>query len=144
MSVAGIENRGLFQRLANNNGLKKYFFNTSWLMAENILRLLAGLFVGVYVARYLGPEKFGIFSYSLAFVSLFSSIAKLGLDKILIRELLNQPDKTNELLGTAFWLKVAGAVMMIGLIAGVLVFTDNRYLLMNPIKLKSFYQNLPS
>ena len=125
MSVAGIENRGLFQRLSNNSGLKKYFFNTSWLMAENILRLLAGLFVGVYVARYLGPEKFGIFSYSLAFVSLFSSIAKLGLDKILIRELLNQPDKTNELLGTAFWLKVAGAVMMMVLIAGVLVFTDN-------------------
>ena len=83
------------------------------MFGEQILRMVAGLFVGVWVARYLGPEQFGIFSYALAFVSVFSSIAKLGLDSIIIRDLVMHPDKKNEYLGTAFWLKCIGAVFMI-------------------------------
>lgn len=94
-------------------------------MVENILRLLAGFFVGVYVARYLGPQQFGIFSYSLAFVALFSAIAKLGLDTIVVRELVNHPAQKEELLSTAFWLKAIGSLLMVAIIAAVLPFTNN-------------------
>lgn len=83
--------------------------------------MLSGLFVGVWVARYLGPEQFGIFSYALAFVSVFSSIAKLGLDSIIIRDLVIHPDKKNEYLGTAFWLKCIGAIITM-LILGISLF----------------------
>ncbi|HIG78164.1 MAG TPA: flippase, partial [Candidatus Lambdaproteobacteria bacterium] len=47
-------------QLKNHSGFLKYFANTSWLMAERILRMIVALFVGVYVARYLGPERFGV------------------------------------------------------------------------------------
>jgi O-antigen/teichoic acid export membrane protein len=30
--------------------------------------MAVGLFVGVWVARYLGPEKFGLLSYAKSFV----------------------------------------------------------------------------
>jgi len=46
----------------------KYFSNTSWLLAERILRMTVALLVGVYVARYLGPERFGLLSYANSFV----------------------------------------------------------------------------
>lgn len=97
-----------------HQGLRRYATNTSWLMAENLLRLVAGLLVGIYVARYLGPAQFGIYSYALAFAALFSAVAKLGLDSIVVRELVK--DQTRELwiLGTAFWLKLIGAVLAIG------------------------------
>lgn len=97
-----------------HQGLRRYASNTSWLMAENLLRLVAGLLVGIYVARYLGPAQFGIYSYAVAFAALFSAIAKLGLDSIVVRELVK--DQTRELLilGTAFWLKLIGAVLAIG------------------------------
>ena len=49
-------------------GLRRYFANTSWLIAEKIFRLAVGLFVGVWVARFLGPEQFGTLSYALSFV----------------------------------------------------------------------------
>jgi len=49
-------------------GFRKYFANTSWLLGERILRMLTSLFVGIYVARYLGPERFGLLSYTLFFV----------------------------------------------------------------------------
>ena len=43
--------------LKNHQGFMKYFKNTSWLFAEKILLMVVGLFVGVWVARYLGPEQ---------------------------------------------------------------------------------------
>ena len=53
--------------------------------------MAVSLFVGIYVARYLGPERFGLLSYTLSFVLLFSSLASFGLDDILVRELVKQP-----------------------------------------------------
>ena len=89
-------------------------------MAENMLRLVAGLFVGIYVARYLGPEQFGIYSYALAFVAMFSAIAKLGLDSIAVRDLVKDKDSYLLILGTTFWLKLIGALLAIGSILVVL------------------------
>jgi len=104
------------KELKNHAGFIKYFKNTSWLFIENILRLLVGFFVGVWVARYLGPDKYGIFNYSMAFVSIFSGIANLGLDDIVIRELVKEPKKKDIYLGTAFWLKLIGAFISIILV----------------------------
>jgi O-antigen/teichoic acid export membrane protein len=82
--------------------------------------MVVSLFVGIYVARYLGPEGFGLLSYTLSFVWLFSSLASFGLDDILVRELVQSPEKRNNLLGTVFWLKVCGTVVMGTAIALVL------------------------
>ncbi len=95
------------------------------MFAEQGLRMIAGLFVGLWVARYLGPEQFGIFSYSTAFVAIFAGIAKLGLDSILVRELVNHPEKANVYLGTAFWLKIFGAVTVFVIIATTTLLGNN-------------------
>ena len=102
------------------SGFRKYFANTSWLLGERILRMVVSLFVGIYVARYLGPERFGLLSYTLSFVFLFSSLASFGLDDILVRELVQNPEKRKDLLGSVFWLKVCGALVMGTAIALVL------------------------
>lgn len=103
-------------------GFKKYFANTSWLMAEKILRMAVGLFVGVYVARYLGPERFGVLSYAMSVVVLFSALSSLGLNGILVRELVNFPKKREELLGTVFILKLAGSGLVLILLSITLYF----------------------
>ena len=103
-------------------GFRKYFANTSWLLGERILRMAISLFVGIYVARYLGPERFGLLSYSLSFVLLFSSLASFGLDDILVRELVKQPKQRNDLLGSVFWLKICGTLVMGTTIALILQF----------------------
>ncbi|KOR30556.1 flippase [Achromatium sp. WMS3] len=99
-------------QLKNHQGFRKYFANTSWLMAERILRMFITLFVSVYVARYLGPERFGLLSYANSFVGLFLALATLGLNGIVVRELVKSPERRNELLGTAFGLKIIGAILM--------------------------------
>lgn len=95
------------------------------MFGEQILRMVAGLLVGVWVARYLGPEQFGVFSYALAFVAIFASIAKLGLDSIVVRDLVHEPHKRDVYLGTAFWLKLVGAFITFGVIAFATLFTSN-------------------
>ncbi len=103
----------------------RYFKNTSWLFGEKILRMVVGLFVGIWVARYLGPEQFGIFSYAQSFVGLFAAIATLGLDGIVVRELVKDENRTGELIGTAFWLKLIGAFLVLIILAIAVNFTSN-------------------
>lgn len=108
-----------------HQGFRRYFANTSWMFAEQILRLTAGLLVGVWVARYLGPEQFGVFSYATAFAAIFSTIAKLGLDGIVVRDLVREPNQRDIYLGTAFWLKLVGALVTLGAVALAMQLTSN-------------------
>ena len=111
-----------------HKGLVKYFFNTVWIFSEYALRMMINLLVGVWVARYLGPTSFGIFSYSLAIAAIFTSITKFGLDEVLIRNLLLEQNKILVYLGTAFWVRVIGSVgLLLILIVGV-INSSNDYL----------------
>ena len=112
-------------QLKKHSGFKKYFANTSWLMAERILRMTIALLVGVYVARYLGPERFGLLSYANSFVGLFLALATLGIDSIVIRELVKRPGSRSEILGTAFGLKICGTIFMWFAILATVPFTEN-------------------
>jgi O-antigen/teichoic acid export membrane protein len=49
-------------------GFRNYFANTSWLLGERVLQMVVSLLVGIYVACYLGPERFGLLSYEFSFV----------------------------------------------------------------------------
>ncbi len=111
--------------LKNHQGFMKYFRNTSWLFGEKILRMVIGLFVGIWVARYLGPEQFGLFSYAQSFVGLFTAIATLGLDGIVVRELVKNPEKESMLIGTAFFLKLFGAFGVLVILGFAIGFTSN-------------------
>jgi len=113
------------RNLINSPGFRKYFANTSWLLGERIIRMAASLFVGIYVARYLGPERFGLLSYANSYVGIFTAIAILGLDGIVVRELVKSPDQRNTLLGTSFLLKVIGTLLMWILILAALFFSNN-------------------
>ena len=102
--------------LKGHAGFLKYSINTSWLFGEQILRMTLGLFVGVWVARYLGPNQFGLFSYVQALVGIFSIIAALGLDGILVRELVKDDNKNYSLFGTALSLRLIASILVIILI----------------------------
>jgi O-antigen/teichoic acid export membrane protein len=102
----------------------KLFKNISWLFFDKIIRILGGFFVGIWVARYLGPGDFGVLNYALAYTALFMIFVNLGLDQIIIREIVKNPKLTFYLLGTAFGLKSAGALIAITLIAVSLFFVE--------------------
>ena len=107
--------------LRSSSRLRGIIANTGWLFADRILRMGVGLFVGVWVARYLGVEQFGIFNYASAFVGLFITISTLGLDGIVVRSIVREPEKRSLILGTAFWLKLFGGVVALVLAVSCIV-----------------------
>lgn len=92
--------------LEDKVGLHTAIYNSGWIFFDKILRALLGLFVGAWVARYLGPSQFGELAYCIAFVGIFQSIANLGLDGIVVREIANQSQRANIILGTVFQLRL--------------------------------------
>ncbi len=102
-------------RLEDSATLQTILANTGWLFLDRMVRMGVGLFVGVWVARYLGPEQFGSLNYALAFTTLFGTLAGLGLDGIVIRDLVRHPASQGETLGSALVLKAVGGLATLGL-----------------------------
>lgn len=106
--------------LTRHRGVRRYAFNTAWLFGEHFLRGVVGVVIGIYVTRYLGPAKFGIFSYIGSTVSILAAVGRLGFDNLLVRELVEKPDQNEGDLGTAFWLTIfSGAGLLFVLVLGM-------------------------
>jgi len=89
-------------------------------MADRLVRLGLGAVLGVWIARYLGPSRFGTLSFAIAFVTLFGAFATLGLDEIVIRDLVRVPGDRHEIVGTAFALKAAAGTLTALLAVGAI------------------------
>ena len=113
----------LRSRIERRPNLLKILTNVAWLSGDKIVRIGIGLLVGVWVARYLGPQQFGLLSFSMAFVSLFGAIATLGLQGIVVRDIVKTPISASETLGTSFALLLVGGMVscvLLILIIGIL------------------------
>ncbi|MEG3861515.1 flippase [Microcoleus sp. herbarium12] len=101
-------------------GVRQVLVNLAWLFTDQILQMGLGLMVGLWVARYLGPAQFGLLNYALAFVSVFSSVATMGLGSIVIRDIARNPECKNETLGTAFGMQFTGGCITLFLTVTVI------------------------
>lgn len=109
----------LRRKISHRPNLLMSLDNLGWLIADKVLRLGVGLVVGVWLARYLGPEQFGLFNYALALVALFGAIASVGLNGIVVRDLVRQPEFTVATLGSGFVLQLFGG--LVAFVSAVLV-----------------------
>lgn len=92
---------------------EKIFRNLFWAVLGKMVTLAGSLFVGIIIARYLGPEQYGLMNYVISFVALFQVFAFFGLDNIEIRETARNHDAYNTIIGTAFSIKAILAVITI-------------------------------
>jgi PST family polysaccharide transporter len=97
--------------LENSVPLQRSIKNSGWLFFDHIIRIAVGFVIGIWIARYLGPANLGLLDYSVAIFSLFAALSSLGLSGIVVRELVREPDKREEILASTFsMLAVAGGV----------------------------------
>ena len=111
--------------LKQNESFMRYFKNSSWMLAEYALKIISAIFVSIYVARYLGPEQFGILSYALAIVSIFMAVTRLGMESILVRDIAKFPDQAKAYMGTAFGLMVIAAVAGLVILSMLIYFFES-------------------
>ncbi len=96
------------------SGRARLFGNIGWLFADRVVRMGVGLLVGVWVARYLGPGDFGLLNYVMAVTALFVTIGVLGLNDIVVRDLVSTPEESGEIIGTAMRLQLLAGVVAFG------------------------------
>tara|TARA_R110002126_G_scaffold10245_43_gene46604 strand:- start:8764 stop:10122 length:1359 start_codon:yes stop_codon:yes gene_type:complete len=97
--------------LKESNSRTHILANIFWLGADKLLRLGLTLLVTIYVARYLGPEQFGILNFATALVAVFTVISALGFQGIVVRELVVNPADSGKILASAMMLMVIAAVL---------------------------------
>lgn len=101
-----------------SSGASNLFGNLFWAILGKISNLLSGLVVGIIIARYLGPEQFGLMNYVISYVFLFQVFASFGLDSIETREEARRPEQKDTIIGSAFFVKIVVGIITIALCVG--------------------------
>ncbi len=94
-----------------HEGFRKYLHNSGWMFFARVIGLIISFVVTTYVVRYLGPENYGQLSYAVSFIGILSVFVTLGLDQIIYREIITNPDKKNLYLGTTLVIKLFAGII---------------------------------
>ena len=122
----------------------KYFINSNWLFLEKIYRFIIGFFVSTLVIRYLGPTNFGILSYIQSIVSILAVFVSLGLDAIVLKEMIKNPDKKYLYLSVSIisrFLVSLGIVFVIFIIQKYILNNSNKCFLLWILSLGLFFES---
>ena len=98
--------------------------NAGWLIGGRIARMGIQLIVGLLTARYLGPANYGLISYAGAYTAFFSALCTLGIQSVLVKELLDRPGQEGEVLGTSLALQAAAGLCSVLTILGLVAVVD--------------------
>ena len=104
-------------------GFQRYLKNTGWMFFGKFFTLGISFFIGAYIARYLGPSNYGLISYVISFVGLFGFLTSFGIDGIVNREIINNHDKKDEIIGSSFYIKIIGSLLAIICVFIISLFT---------------------
>ena len=91
----------------------KTVINAGWIIACRIVQAVLALLVTMVSARYLGPANYGLVNYAASVVNFLKPVMQLGLNAILVKELIDRPEEEGVTLGTALIMNVVSAVVCI-------------------------------
>lgn len=87
--------------------------NASWIIVCRVVQMGLSFLVSILTARYLGPSNFGVINYCHAFFAIFSSICTLGLENIVVKELVHDPNCQGETMGTIILLETGCSILCV-------------------------------
>lgn len=100
----------------------KFIHNTGWILFAQIYQMLLSLVIGVISARYLGPSNYGTINYAASYLSFFTIACALGLEGIVVKEMVDNRDNEGVVLGSSIVMRLAaGFLSMIAVCAIVAV-----------------------
>lgn len=114
----------LLEAVKSNSTTGKIVRNVFWAVTGKIVTLFSTLIVGIFVARYLGPEQYGLMNYVISVVALFSVLSVFGTSEIIIRELSKKELPKEVILGTSFYTRLTLAVVTFSVICIYLLLSN--------------------
>lgn len=109
--------RGLLQRIVKS----KFIHNTGWIMFAQIYQMLLSLVIGVISARYLGPSNYGTINYAASYISFFTIACTLGLEGIVVKEMVDNRDNEGVVLGSSIVMRLAAGFLSMIVVCVIVV-----------------------
>src|SRR5207248_2785924 len=106
--------------------MHKIFSNGLWLLLDRVSKLFIGLVVIAKVAEHLGPVEFGIWNYCIALTTIVGVLSTLGLEKIVVKELIKDPQKRSEIISTSIFLRLIAGVVSLIICISIVYFTKRK------------------
>lgn len=98
--------------------------NASWLIGGRVFQMILSFFIGVLTARYLGPSNYGRISYVGAYVTFFTSVCTLGINSVIVKFLIDDPEHQGVTLGTSIVLRIVSSFLSACMIVGIVAVVD--------------------
>lgn len=102
----------------------RYTTNSLWLLADRFSTMGLAFLSGIIMARTFEPAEFGRLSFAIGFVQLFVFLTELGLDQVLVKEVVCRPNEKAELTGSAFVLHILGFLLTVAAVVLAGLMTD--------------------
>lgn len=84
--------------------------NISFSFIEKCLTSTVGALISIYLINYLGPEKYGVFSYLSSLVYLFGILTFPGINNVIIKHIA-QGKNSSYLISASFYLSLVTSVV---------------------------------
>lgn len=98
--------------------------NAGWIIGGKVFNKALAFVVGILSARYLGPGNYGLINYAAAYTAFFASLCTLGINSVLVKELIDYPEKEGETLGTTLVMRAASSMLSAVMIICITLFAD--------------------
>lgn len=109
----------MYNIYSNMSRVKEILKNSIYQGAGKIAGIVFGIFSFALMSRYLGPTDFGVYTTAFTFVSIFATLADLGLPVVLLRILALHDPKDEKRIANLNTIRIILTVLIIGL--GLLV-----------------------
>jgi len=98
--------------------------NAGWLIGARIVQMIISLVVGLLTARYLGPSNYGLINYASAYTAFFSSLCTLGINSLLVKEFVDNPNDEGKIIGTTLGLRAISSFLSAIATVGIVCVVD--------------------
>ncbi|MEW6553893.1 MAG: flippase [Actinomycetota bacterium] len=101
---------------------KRIAKNIALITGGGVFRAVLMPLFTIFIARELGTEGFGAFSFALALASILVIVGEMGLPKMVVRELTNHREDVAKYIGDLSVLRLITGLASMGIVAMILVF----------------------
>lgn len=89
---------------------KRVFTSAKWIIGCRIVQAVLQLVLGMLSARFLGPSNYGLLGYAGSVAAFVLPFVLMGMQSILVREFISNPEKEGQILGTSLAMSMVSSL----------------------------------
>jgi O-antigen/teichoic acid export membrane protein len=107
-----------------------YIKNTIILLSDNIIKIICGFIISIFIARYFGPGRFGQINYVVAFIGILQVFVLFGFEGIVLKDIGLGLYPESRIMGTVIKTRLLLALIVFSIGSAIFYFYFDKSLLL--------------